>query len=482
MALGKGKRILFEVLSRVDPDEAGSRLGRLALKGRKDLETPNFLAVSSRGVVPHITPDIISTQTQIGGVHIALEDCEFWQVTCRVPFRTDMLQVIEKATTSTPPIMNCPGPSPIHTFTALPSSLITLLAPRRTPAVLAPVGNTNTAVSVFTSTGFQVLSNKSYMTYIHKLRPDIAIALADVPYGSTPGTKRVTKMGDRTIEWLSDLLNQKDEEQVVFAPVLPIDLQSQWEYLDRLADDVGDDIDGLALYDSNLLPDIPATTTLAALPRLSLDEPASPYHILRQISLGMDIFIIPFIGFATDAGIALTFRFPSPLPEENDASNGSGSSALPLGIDMWSTQNAASLTPLSTICNCYTCTSHHRAYIQHLLSAKEMLGWVLLQVHNHHILSRFFTSIRESIKAGTFEADCEEFARVYESELPEKSGQGPRVRGYHFKSEGPGEQKKNKAAWGNLGGDDQEADGGLVPDGPATELDEKGFAKKAEEL
>jgi queuine tRNA-ribosyltransferase subunit QTRTD1 len=364
------------------------------------------------------------------------------------------MPVTERATTSTPPIMKCPGSSPLHAFTALPKPLITLLAPRRTPAVTAPVGNTDTAISIFTSTGFQVLSNKAYVKYIQRLRPDIAIAMADVSYGSTPGTKRVAKMGDRTQEWLSELLNEKEEDQAVFAPILPIDNQSQWEYLDRLADMTTNEIDGLALYDSNLLPDIPATTALSSLPRLSLDEPASPHHILRQIVLGIDIFTIPFIGFATDAGIALTFRFPRTIPDESTVPNGTGSSAIALGIDMWSPSHATSLIPLSKSCKCYTCTSHHRAYLQHLLSAKEMLGWVLLQIHNHHILSSFFEAIRASIKAETFEADCEEFARVYESELPEKSGQGPRVRGYHFKSEGPGEGKKNKAAWGNLGGDD----------------------------
>ena len=110
-----------------------------------------------------------------------------------------------------------------------------------------------------------------------------------------------------------------------------------------------------------------------------------------------------------------------------------------------------------------------------------MLGWVLLQIHNHHILSEFFSSIRHSIRSGTFEIDCKEFSKVYESELPEKSGQGPRVRGYHFKSEGPGEPKKNRAAWGNLGGDDQEVDGGLVPDEPAGELEDKGFAEKVDD-
>jgi queuine tRNA-ribosyltransferase len=428
-----------------------------------------------------MTPDVIAASSQIGGVHMALEDCK--PRTGYVPtffFRTDENPVIEKSPSGTPPIMKIPG-NPLHTFTAIPNSIITLLAPRRTPAVTAPNGNSDTAISVFTSTGFQALSNKSYISSIQTLRPDISIALADLTYGPLPGTKRTVKMSDRTQEWLSDLLSENGHGGAVFAPILPIDSLSQSEYLDYLADDQAGEISGLAFYDSNLLPDIPATTSLSRLPHLSLDEPASPHHILRQISLGMDIFTIPFIGHATDAGIALTFRFPRPLPDDAVASNDTGSSVVPLGIDMWIPTHATSLLPLSNSCTCYTCTSHHRAYIQHLLSAKEMLGWVLLQIHNHHILSEFFSSIRASIKMGTFEADAEEFGRNYESELPEKSGKGPRVRGYHFKSEGPGEAKKNKAPWGNLGSDDQSAGRGLVPDENSTELQEKGFAEKVDE-
>ncbi|KAF4634163.1 hypothetical protein G7Y89_g3947 [Cudoniella acicularis] len=389
------KGLTFDVLSANDQNVVGPRLGRLRVKGRKDLDTPNFFSVGSRGVVPHLTPDVISEHMNFGGVHMALED------------------FIERAMNSTPPIMNCPGPSPLHTFTALPTSLITLFAPRRTPAVATPTGSSNTAISAYTSTGFQVLSNKAYINYAQKLSPDIVIALADVPYGTKAGVKRVGKMADRTQEWLSELLSAKDDSLSVFAPILPIDFLSQSEYVNTISDDFADAISGLAFYDSNLLPDIPATTALSLLPRLSLDEPTSPHHILRQISLGMDIFTIPFVNFATDAGIALTFEFPSPTSSTSSISE-TTSTTLPLGLDTWSSTHSRSLAPLSPTCTCYTCTSHHLAFIQHLLSAKEMLGWALLQIHNHTVLSTFFAAIRESIKKGSFEQDCNVFERVYE--------------------------------------------------------------------
>lgn len=71
------KGLLFELLDHSHLAAIGPRLGRLAVKSRQDLDTPNFLAVSSRGVVPHLTPDVISAHSRIGGVHMALEDCRF---------------------------------------------------------------------------------------------------------------------------------------------------------------------------------------------------------------------------------------------------------------------------------------------------------------------------------------------------------------------------------------------------------------------
>lgn len=53
-----------------------ARLGRISVKGRKTLETPNFLALTSRGVVPHISPDIVGEQTEFSGVYVAIEDCK----------------------------------------------------------------------------------------------------------------------------------------------------------------------------------------------------------------------------------------------------------------------------------------------------------------------------------------------------------------------------------------------------------------------
>lgn len=52
------------------------RLGRLSLPGRHVIETPHYLANTSRGVVPHLSQDNFAQQSNISGVYAALEDCK----------------------------------------------------------------------------------------------------------------------------------------------------------------------------------------------------------------------------------------------------------------------------------------------------------------------------------------------------------------------------------------------------------------------
>ncbi|RKF57200.1 Queuine tRNA-ribosyltransferase accessory subunit 2 [Erysiphe neolycopersici] len=414
--------ISFEILSPYDPATLGPRLGQLFCKGRKPVPTPNLLSLTSRGVIPHISPDVVlSADIQVEGVHMAVED--FVQKAC------------------TPDVIPCPNMS-LRKFTAMSDKIITLLAPRRTPAVPAPNGTSNSRISIYTSRGFQTLSNKDYISCSRTLCPDIVVSMADVSYGSKPGKKRIAKMTNRTQNWLSEMLCENIQDLAIFAPILPIDAPDQNEYLNFITDEVAEEISGIAFYDSNLLLDLPITTNLTKIARLALDNPSSPLDILKRVSLGIDIFTVPFISSATDAGIALTFRFPKPLSVDENASS-ENTRAIPLGIDMWSPCHSTSLLPLSLECDCYSCKHHHRAYIQHLLSAKEMLGWVLLQIHNHHVFSNFFSLIRKSISQGHFDIEYQIFSNIYSSELPVKTGQGPRSRGYQYKSEGPNEPKMN---------------------------------------
>ena len=53
------------------------RLGRLLARGRIPISTPHYVPPTSRGVIPHVSPDIIEKHTTISAVYIGLEDCKF---------------------------------------------------------------------------------------------------------------------------------------------------------------------------------------------------------------------------------------------------------------------------------------------------------------------------------------------------------------------------------------------------------------------
>ncbi|KAI3335787.1 tRNA-guanine transglycosylase [Ustulina deusta] len=481
---------MFKILKGLANDGVGARLGTLSLPKRRPIDTPNFIGLTARGAVPHLTPDNVSRRSELGGVYIALED---------------FLEITPKR--ASPPLLKVKSEDaePLHSFTAMPSHMFTVLGARRHPAINSPLGNTKDSISIFTSTGFQKLTNEAYRKSVDAVRPDVVIPLADMTYAQTTAfvetkrrttvssSKRQLRMVERTEDWLAEFFDVSEHGSQthapsVFAPLLPLSYPTQWEYFNQLEQDFATQLSGLAVYDADVLPDLSNHGPLISLPRLSLDYTATPQEILRQIHLGIDLFTVSFLNNISDAGIALSFTFPP----TSDSSSG----IRPLGINMWSPEHEAAVKPLVEGCKCYACTKHHRAFLHHLLNAKEMLGWTLLQVHNYQVVSDFFAGIRASLSADppTFEKDYDEFMTVYDSELPTGTGSRPRARGYHFKSRG-GDDKINSPAWGKYDTDSDPTLAGemaglavtgaaaegketpLVPDVDAVELDKQGFAE-----
>ena len=60
--------------------------------------------------------------------------------------------------------------------------------------------------------------------------------------------------------------------------------------------------------------------------------------------------------------------------------------------------------PIEEGCNCPACRSYSRAYIRHLLKAKEMLGMRLCVLHNLYFYNTMMEEIRNAIDAGEFQA------------------------------------------------------------------------------
>jgi queuine tRNA-ribosyltransferase len=65
--------------------------------------------------------------------------------------------------------------------------------------------------------------------------------------------------------------------------------------------------------------------------------------------------------------------------------------------------------PIDETCACYTCRNFSRAYLRHLIIAKEMLSATLLSIHNLHTLLELAREMRRTIVNGRFEDYANQF-------------------------------------------------------------------------
>jgi queuine tRNA-ribosyltransferase subunit QTRTD1 len=272
---------------------------------------------------------------------------------------------------------------------------------------------------------------------ISHLSPDAAVGIVDIP-AHAPGKARREKMVERVENWFGALLRVRNSSDAsdagrapvpILAPVLPVDAEIQRLYFDFL-EEHQEHLAGLAVYDDQVAVDLPEG--LQSMLRVLMRDCGTPQKVLEAVERGTDLFTAVFPNEATDAGIALDFCFPADTSKTGQAEAAYtevivGAVRKQLGCNFWDNESyQTDLKPLAEGCECYACKKHHRAFVAHLLNAKEMTAWVLLQIHNMHVVERFFEGVRGSIEKGTFEQDCEVFKRVYEDEMPKKTGEGPR--------------------------------------------------------
>jgi queuine tRNA-ribosyltransferase len=88
-------------------------------------------------------------------------------------------------------------------------------------------------------------------------------------------------------------------------------------------------------------------------------------------------------------------------------------------FNMRNAQFADDPAPIDETCPCYACQTFSRAYIRHLMVAKEILGATLLTIHNLHTMLRLIAEIREAILEGRFGTYREAFWEAREQAPPE---------------------------------------------------------------
>lgn len=69
-------------------------------------------------------------------------------------------------------------------------------------------------------------------------------------------------------------------------------------------------------------------------------------------------------------------------------------------IKIRNSQYCEDLSPLDSECECYTCTNHTKAYLNHLCRSDEILASILLSLHNIKFYLKIMEEIRNNIRNG----------------------------------------------------------------------------------
>lgn len=112
-----------------------------------------------------------------------------------------------------------------------------------------------------------------------------------------------------------------------------------------------------------------------------------PHITLELVSMGVDIFDTSFVNLVTNANRAIVFNYNLKDPKK----------VFP-EIDLADSKYREDFTPFVENCPCYACRKHTRAYTNHLLNTRELLGPMLLSIHNLYHYMSFFEAVRDAIR------------------------------------------------------------------------------------
>ncbi len=74
-------------------------------------------------------------------------------------------------------------------------------------------------------------------------------------------------------------------------------------------------------------------------------------------------------------------------------------------------------SPIDESCDCPVCRSFSRAYIRHLMKAKEMLGMRLCVMHNLYFYNTLMEKIRDNLDNGTFESFYAQYREILDRRI-----------------------------------------------------------------
>jgi queuine tRNA-ribosyltransferase len=236
-----------------------------------------------------------------------------------------------------------------------------------------------------------MLSPEKSIAIQNELGADVIMAFDECP--PYPATRaEIVSACHRTTKWLERCIKAHDrvQEQALFGIVqggvfLDLRQQSVQELLQF--DLPGYGIGGVSVGEP---PALIAKIVQATAPLLPPDKPrylmgvGTHREMAQAVASGIDLF---------DCVI------PTRLARHG--------AALVQG-ERWNLKNQQFKTdflPLDPQCKCYTCQNFSRAYLSHLIRSQEILGYILLSIHNIYELISFTQKMRRSILNNTFHQD-----------------------------------------------------------------------------
>ena len=226
------------------------------------------------------------------------------------------------------------------------------------------------------------------------LGSDIAMVLDECPPAGA-SREQLQQAVRRTVVWAERCQRRHQRrDQALFAIVqggVDLELRRQCAETLKALDFPGYALGGFSVGET-------AEQMHAALPECASFLPADKPRYLMGVGRPQDLLV----GIA--AGIDM---FDCVLPTRNGRNAQAFTSQGVLRL-----RNACHRrdpTPLDPTCACYCCRHFSRAYLHHLFAAEEMLGPILLSLHNLAFYLRLMRQAREAILNGTyaaFQAHC----------------------------------------------------------------------------
>lgn len=422
--------------------KSSGRLGRLTgLRSQPTTvhDTPLSMISTLGGSAPHLTQDVL---------HLVVDKevpvCFPAQHFCDL---TKTLQKFKKGVTH---------------FSALKSHSACVTVQDATK--MTPSGyNEKKGISVWTYGGRQIIAAERYMELVEAMQPDWYEALNDADTDVNSSKKRILKSvmnSTLMLDQCIDISKKKQglREAALFAPLLGGHNEDERKrYSKAIIENIkNESVLGFSLLglhtngataeklDSKLISNL-VKVSLDPLPQ-DLPRQASgawnPLTVITLVQQGVDIFDSSFPYLVTERKGALVFPISltkeyidekflkrenlghqnKKLKSENNAEtchedrqrNKDGEDAkenipedeLSSTYEMClkGKSNMYAAKPLLDGCQCYTCQNFTQAYVHHLINVNELLGPVLLMVHNLHHWMAFFESIRSAVRNDSLES------------------------------------------------------------------------------